>query len=86
MDASTQDNPIDLAPFNAPAVRVRADRLAKPQELHVHTNPINPPLTSSPSSAAPNSSFDAALYHATMEKITLPQPLPPPPPPLLAQP
>jgi hypothetical protein len=47
MDASTQDSPIDLAPFNAPAVRVRADRLAKPQELHAHTNPINPPLTSS---------------------------------------
>jgi hypothetical protein len=37
MEASTQDKIVDLSPTITPAVRVKADRLAKPQELHAHT-------------------------------------------------
>jgi hypothetical protein len=44
MEASTQDKIVGLSPTITSAVRVKADRLAKPQELHAHTNPINASL------------------------------------------
>jgi hypothetical protein len=71
MEASTQDKIADLSPAITPAVRVKADRLAKPQELHAHTNPINALPASQLSSATPDSLYfaDSAQYRATIEKI-----------------
>jgi hypothetical protein len=70
MEASTQDKIVDLSPTITPAVRVKADRLAKPQELHAHTDPINALPASQLSLAAPDSPyfFDLAKYHATIGK------------------
>jgi hypothetical protein len=71
MEASTQDKIVDLSPVITPEVRVKPDRLAKLQELHAHTNPINALAASQLSPATPDSPYfvDSAKYHATIEKI-----------------